>query len=104
MQGYITCVLRIGLLNQPKKKRSKDWIFDWNRSEKQCTERIYLDCLHMFKTNLAFFRELFKQKPIQEANGVQEAAGSNPVTRTKTPKSLVISAFFLFFCSEKQHS
>ena len=34
---------------------------------------------------------------VARLNGVQEAAGSNPVTRTKTLKSLMISAFS--FCS-----
>ena len=41
---------------------------------------------------------------VARLNGVQEAAGSNPVTRTKTLKSLMISAFFILFSSEKLHA
>ena len=33
---------------------------------------------------------------VARLNGVQEAAGSNPVTRTKTLKSVMISAFSFY--------
>lgn len=34
---------QFGLLNQLGKMAFFDWSFDWNWSEKQCTERTYLD-------------------------------------------------------------
>ena len=39
---------------------------------------------------------------VARLNGVQEAAGSNPVTRTKTLKSLVISAFSFIFLQKNR--
>ena len=71
-----------------------DCIFDWNEEETQCS-----DCLILFlkRFGIRYFVNFYTAKSCKMLNGVQEAAGSNPVTRTKITEIIEISAVFSLF-------